>query len=70
LIITIDIGNINSVKITEAVPNAESGKDLDENDYPNFFNTDVITANNGIIIITLRQSPVFIEETKAIKGRR
>ncbi len=70
--ISLDIGNINSVKITEAVPDAESGKDLDENDYPNFFNTETKVANSGEITIILGKSPVFIKEieSKQIRPRR
>jgi hypothetical protein len=70
--ITIDVGNINSVKITEAVPDAESGADLDENDYPHFFNIETKAANNGEITITLVKNPVFIEEieSKQIRPRR
>jgi len=60
--ISLDVGNINSVKITEAVPNKESGADLDDNDYPNFFNTETKAANNGKITITLGKSPVFVED--------
>jgi hypothetical protein len=60
--ISFDVGNINSVEITEAVPNKESGADLDDNDYPNFFNTETKTASNGKITITLRESPIFVED--------
>ena len=60
--ITLDVGNINSVKIIEAVPNAESGDDLNENDYPDFFKTGTKAVNDGKITISLGESPVFIEE--------
>ena len=43
--ITLDVCSIDSVKITEAVPDAESGDDLDENDYPDFFNKEVTTLS-------------------------
>ena len=59
--ITLDVGSINSVKITEAVPDVESGAELNENDYPNFFNTETRTVNNGKVEITLKESPVFVE---------
>jgi len=61
--VTLNIGDINQVKITEAVPNTDSGEDLNENDYPHFFDTENKTVNNGNIIITLGENPVFIEET-------
>jgi hypothetical protein len=35
--ITIEVGNIESVKITEAIPNAECGAGLKDRDYTNFF---------------------------------
>ncbi|MBU4070007.1 MAG: hypothetical protein KJ646_03410, partial [Nanoarchaeota archaeon] len=59
--ISLDVGSISSVKITEAVPNAESGADLDENNYPDFFNTETKTASGGKVEITLGESPVFVE---------
>ena len=59
--ITLDVGNINSVKITEAVPDAESGAELDENDYPDFFNIEIKSVSNGKVSITLGESPVFVE---------
>jgi hypothetical protein len=68
----LDVGNINSVKITEAVPDAESGADLDENDYPHFFNIETKAVNNGKVTIILEENPVFIEKTesKQIRPRR
>ena len=52
----------DSVKITEAIQNAESGADLNANDYPNFFKTEIKSISNGQITITLGNNPVFIEE--------
>nr|AAU83031.1 hypothetical protein GZ26D6_7 [uncultured archaeon GZfos26D6] len=52
----------DSVKITEAIPNAESGADLNANDYLNFFKTEIKSISNGQITITLGENPVFIEE--------
>jgi hypothetical protein len=48
------------VKITEAVPKYESGKDVA--DYNTAFNTETKTAQNGKITITLGDTPVFVEE--------
>ncbi len=47
--------------ITTAVPNADSGADLDENNYPDFFDTETKTVSNGQVTITLGESPVFVE---------
>ena len=60
--ITLDVDDISSVIITEAVPNAESGDDLNENDYPDFFTIETKAANDNKITITLGENPVFIEE--------
>jgi hypothetical protein len=60
--ITIDVGSIGSVKITEAVPDAEDGSKIGENDYPNFFNAETKTVSGGEITITLGESPVFVED--------
>jgi len=48
------------VKITEAVPKYESGKDV--TDYSAAFNTETKSASNGKITITLGDKPVFVEE--------
>ena len=60
---SVTLTNINSdsVKITKAVPDAESGADLDKSDYPNFFETEVKAVSNDKITITLGESPVFVE---------
>jgi flavodoxin len=58
--ITIDVGNINSVKITKAVPKYETGQEV--TDYSTAFNTETKTASGGKVTITLGESPVFIEE--------
>lgn len=59
---TITISGISSssVKITEAVPKYESGKDVA--DYSTAFNTETKTASGGKITITLGDKPVFVEE--------
>ncbi|MCK5461339.1 hypothetical protein KAI58_05135 [Candidatus Gracilibacteria bacterium] len=51
----------DSVKITKTVPNVKSGADLNKNNYPDFFETEVKTVSNGKITITLGENPVFIE---------
>lgn len=51
----------DSVIITESVPGADSGADLNENDYPNFFTTKTKSASGGAVTIDLNGFPVFIE---------
>ena len=60
--VTINVGSINSVKITEAVPKYDSGQEV--TDYSNAFNTQTKTASNGQVTLTLKDTPIFIEETK------
>lgn len=48
-----------SVKITEAVPKYESGKDVA--DYSTAFNTETKAVSGGKITITLGDKPVFVE---------
>lgn len=61
--ITLNVGDIGSVKITEAVPDAESGVDLDKSDYPNFFKTETKTVSKkGTVALTLGENPIFVEE--------
>jgi DNA-binding beta-propeller fold protein YncE len=58
--ITLYLGNsINRVKITEAVPKYESGKDVI--DYETAFNTEIKEVKNGKLTLTLKENPVFIE---------
>ena len=59
--ITIDVGNIESVKVTETIPNAEWGKDLKESSYPTFFKTETKKASNGKVSVDLKEKPVFVE---------
>ena len=59
--VTLDVGNIDQVEVTEAIPNADRGADLDENDYPIFFKAETKTVTYGQVDITLGDSPVFIE---------
>ena len=58
----ITISGISSiqVKITEAVPKYDSGKDV--TDYLTAFNTETKSVQGGKIIITLKDKPVFAEE--------
>jgi len=64
--INLEVDFNGDVIITKAVPTGEgvseiNGEDLDENNYPNFFNTETKTVNNGIINLQLRGIPVYVE---------
>lgn len=49
------------VKITQAIPNAKSGRDLNENNYPDFFKTDIRNTKDGTVNLVIGEVPVFIE---------
>jgi hypothetical protein len=57
----IDVGNVDSVKITETIPNADWGKNLKDKDYPNFFKTEVKKVIDGKVSLDLWEKPVFME---------
>jgi hypothetical protein len=57
--ITLNVGNIKSVKITEAIPKYETGKEV--TDYNTAFNTEIKNTNNNQISIILGDVPVFVE---------
>lgn len=61
--ITLNVGNVTTIKLTEAVPDVEFGADLNEEDYPGFFGTKTIQVTNGTVTITLGENPVFVEGT-------
>jgi Copper amine oxidase N-terminal domain len=48
------------LEIVETIPSAENGKELDENNYPNFFDTKIINSESGKITFELGKNPVFI----------
>lgn len=50
----------NQVKITDAIPQYESGEDVA--DYNSAFKTEIKTVENENVIITLKSNPVFAEE--------
>ena len=62
IMVRLEIGDMDSIRITEAVPDAESGAELNENDYPDFFITRTKPVIDGKVTFTLRENPVFIEE--------
>ena len=59
--ITFSVDFFGEALITEAVPNAESGADLNENDYPSFFVTTKTSIINKLVTLTLGENPVFVE---------
>ena|SRR3990170_5420194 len=64
--IIIDVGNIESVRVTETIPNAEWGSDLKGNDYPKFFKTEVKKVTDGKVSFELGEKPVFVEIAEKI----
>jgi hypothetical protein len=54
--------NSGTVKITKAVPDAASGADLTEADYPSFFTQTTAAVTGGVASVALGEVPVFIEE--------
>jgi hypothetical protein len=55
------IGNIESVKVTETIPNAEWGAGLKDIDYPNFFKAEIKAVNNRKVSFDLQEKPVSVE---------
>jgi hypothetical protein len=57
-IISLDVDNINSVKITKAIPHYNTGREV--KDYSTAFKTEIMHVNNGKIILTLDEYPIYI----------
>jgi hypothetical protein len=68
--ITLNVDFTGYALVTNAIPNAESGAYLNENDYPNFFETQIKSVIDRKITLTLGKIPVFVEGIKAIRKRR
>jgi len=60
--ITLSVDFSGKVLITEAVPDAESGAELNPEDHPNFFKAQTLNVNDNKITVTLGKNPVFIDE--------
>jgi hypothetical protein len=58
--LTISGVNSSSAKITEAVPNYESGKEV--KDYATAFKVETKPIVNNKLTLTLNEVPVFVEE--------
>lgn len=57
--VSLNVGDIQAVKITEAIPKYESGKDV--TDYNTAFNAEIKNVINNQVSITLGDKPVFVE---------
>lgn len=57
---TLDVGGIKTVKITEAIPKYEAGKDVAN--YNTAFNTETKAVSGGTVTIILSDKAVFVEE--------
>ncbi|MFC1636361.1 hypothetical protein ACFL5Z_16140 [Planctomycetota bacterium] len=60
--VNLSVGNMGTVQITEAVPDTNSGADLDENDYPFFFKTETEKVVNELVYTfnAYNPTPVYI----------
>jgi len=58
--VTISGINSNQIKITEAVPKYETGKEVE--DYETAFNSYSKQVYNGKIVLTIKDKPIFVEE--------
>lgn len=61
-VITLNIPNTNSVKITESIPKYTTGKEV--MDYNTAFNSETKEVINGKLTLTLGKNPVYIEIIK------
>ncbi|MBI5196453.1 MAG: hypothetical protein HZA10_09035 [Nitrospirae bacterium] len=59
--VTFAVDFTGNVTVTKAVPNTDTGAYLNENDYPNFFETGTTAVAYGEITLSLGESPVFLE---------
>jgi len=57
--ITLNVGNIQQVKITKAIPKYDTGKEV--TDYSAAFEERAEAVNDGNLTITLDKDPVFVE---------
>ena len=58
--VNLNVGNIASIKVIEAVPKYASGKEV--TDYNSAFNTESKTVQGGLMSLTLKDVPLFIKE--------
>ena len=59
--VSLSIPDATSVLVTDAVPHVASGDQLDERDYPAFFDVRIMPVEKGVADLTLGETPVFIE---------
>ena len=62
--VTLNVGQISGVKITQSVPHFENGLLLQNSgeSYSTFFDTENKVVSNGQVSLTLGKNPVYIEE--------
>ncbi|MEZ4813445.1 MAG: hypothetical protein R2883_08270 [Caldisericia bacterium] len=62
--VSVSLDNIfGTVELVEVVPNTQTGKELQDSDYPNFFATKQKEINEGQLNLELGMNPVIIEIT-------
>jgi hypothetical protein len=67
--ISLNVGKVESVRITEAIPDAEWGANLKEKNYPNFFKTKTSKVDQGKVALILGRRPLFVEVTDPVSVR-
>jgi hypothetical protein len=58
----LNVGDIQSITITEAIPKYDSGKEI--SNYETAFNTESKSVSNGQISLILNDIPVFVEQNE------
>lgn len=58
--IVLDVGDINEVKITQAIPKYKTGQEV--KDYSTAFEIESKRATNGKVTILLGENPIFVEK--------
>jgi len=61
-LVYLPVGSVDSVLVTESVPDAENGSLLDENNYPDFFTKEIKQTSGDSIELILGENPFFVEE--------
>jgi len=59
--VTLDIDFAKKAKLTDSVPNVDSGTNLKANDYPNMFETRILDIKDNQITFSVATNPVFVE---------
>ena len=59
--VTFEVG-AGDWKVTEAIPNKDTDKDIKPDDYPEFFKCTSVSTSTGAITLTLGKKPVIIKQ--------